>query len=174
MAAGPTNNAPVSHRSKVAHLPGAKQGDKIKVRHILMTAEITKEDSEAAFNLANTLKDSAVNIDAFKKLVLNYSTDESTKDIGGDLGWIDPSNYTVPEIGQAIKYIDVESCSPPINSSIGFHLLWVEGLKKGGRPNLQDHWPDVEAMALNKKKMDWYKKWIIGAREKFHIYISKN
>ena len=30
MAAGPTNNAPVSHRSKVAHLPGAKQGDKIK------------------------------------------------------------------------------------------------------------------------------------------------
>ena len=52
MAAGPTNNAPVSNKSKVAHLPGAKQGDKIKVRHILMTAEITKEDSEAAFNLA--------------------------------------------------------------------------------------------------------------------------
>ena len=151
-----------------------KQGDKIRVRHILMTAEITKEDSEAAFNFANTLKDSAVSIDVFKKLVLNYSTDKSTKDIGGDLGWIDPSNYTVPEIGQSIKYIDVKSCSPPINSSIGFHLLWVEGLKKGGRPNLQDHWPDVEAMALNKKKMDWYKQWIIGAREKFHIYISKN
>jgi len=53
-------------------------------------------------------------------------------------------------------------------------LLWVEGLKKGGRPNLVDHWPDVESMALNKKKMDWYKDWIVTAREKFYIQITTN
>ena len=151
-----------------------KQGDKIRVRHILISAEITQADTENAFNFAKTLKDSATNIDHFKRLVSSYSADESTKNIGGDLGWIDPANYTVPEIGQAIKYIDLDSCSPPINSSIGFHLLWVDGLKKGGRPNLLDHWPDVENMALNKKKMDWYNKWIADARDKFHIHILEN
>jgi peptidyl-prolyl cis-trans isomerase SurA len=151
-----------------------KQGDKIRVRHILMSPEITQTDSERAFNFGTSLKDSISTLGEFKEMVKKYSTDKTTLEIGGDLGWIDPANYTVPEIGQAIKYIDMKSCSPPINSSIGFHLLWVEGLKKGGRPNLTDHWPEIESMALNKKKMDWYQGWISGAREKFHIQISEN
>ena len=151
-----------------------KQGDKIRVRHILMSPEITSEDNERAYNLAFSLKDSATTLDKFKKLVKKHSSDKTTIDIGGDLGWIDPSNYAVPEIGQAIKYIELGSCSPPINSSIGFHLLWVSGLKKGGRPNLQDHWTDVESMALNKKKMDWYQVWISDARKNFHIQITSS
>ena len=151
-----------------------KQGDKIRVRHVLMSPEITKDDNERAYNLAFSLKDSATTLDEFKKLVKKHSSDKTTIEIGGDLGWIDPTNYTVPEIGQAIKYIEMGSCSPPINSSIGFHLLWVDGLKKGGRPNLQDHWAEVESMALNKKKMDWYQGWISGARKNFHIQITSS
>tara|TARA_B100001250_G_scaffold405121_2_gene422076 strand:+ start:5136 stop:6416 length:1281 start_codon:yes stop_codon:yes gene_type:complete len=151
-----------------------KQGDKIRVRHILMSPEITKDDNERAYNLAFALKDSATTLDKFKELIKKYSSDKTTIDIGGDLGWIDPANYAVPEIGQAIKYIDIGSCSPPINSSVGFHLLWVDGLKKGGRPNLQDHWAEVESMSLNKKKMDWYQAWISDARKKFHIQITSN
>jgi peptidyl-prolyl cis-trans isomerase SurA len=151
-----------------------KQGDKIRVRHVLMSPEITKDDNERAFNLAFAIKDSAATLDEFKELVKKYSSDKTTIDIGGDLGWIDPTNYAVPEIGQAIKYIELGSCSPPINSSVGFHLLWVGGLKKGGRPNLQDHWAEVESMALNKKKMDWYQGWISNARKKFHIQITSS
>ena len=151
-----------------------KQGDKIRVRHVLMSPEITNDDNERAYNLAFSLKDSATTLQKFKDLVKKYSSDKTTTDIGGKLGRIDPANYAVPEIGQAIKYIELGSCSPPINSSIGFHLLWVGGLKKGGRPNLQDHWAEVESMALNKKKMDWYQGWISGAREKFHIQITSS
>ena len=152
-----------------------KQGDKIRVRHILMAPEITKKDNEKAFNFSLSLKeDSIKTLDDFKNIVKRHSTDQLTKNVGGDLGWIDPSNYSVPEIGQAIKYIEMDACSPPINSSIGFHLLWIEGVKKGGRPNLQDHWTDIESMALNKKKMDWYQDWISDARKKFHIQITTN
>ena len=106
-------------------------------------------------------------------MVQKYTSDENTKKLGGDLGWIDANNYTVPEIGQAIKYIDLNTCSPPINSQIGFHLLWVEGIKKGGRLNLKDHWVQIESIALNKKKMDWYTRWISKARKNFYISISK-
>tara|TARA_B100001750_G_scaffold247636_1_gene274108 strand:+ start:1206 stop:2486 length:1281 start_codon:yes stop_codon:yes gene_type:complete len=151
-----------------------KQGDKIRVRHVLMSPEITKDDNERAYNFAFSLMDSATTLDKFKELVKKHSSDKTTIDIGGDLGWIDPTSYTVPEIGQAIKYIELDSCSPPINSSIGFHLLWVDGLKKGGRPNLQDHWAEVESMALNKKKMDWYQEWIADARKKFHVQITSS
>ena len=148
-----------------------KQGDKIRVRHILMSPEITPDDHERAFNLATSYNDSINSLEKFKEMVQKYSADKTTKNIGGDLGWIDPTNYSIPEIGQAIKYIEMGSCSPPINSSVGFHLLWIDGLKRGGRPNLTDHWPEIESMALNKKKMDWYQKWIIKARGKFHTQI---
>ena len=149
-----------------------KQGDKIKVRHILTVPELTDKDTERAFNFATSLKtDSIKTFEDFNSAVKKHTFDETTRKIGGDLGWIDPQNYVVPEIGQAIKYIDMSTCSPPINSSLGFHLLWVEGVKKGGRPNLNDHWPDIEALALNKKKMDWYDDWITSAKENFYVEI---
>jgi peptidyl-prolyl cis-trans isomerase SurA len=149
-----------------------KKGDKIKVRHILSIPEKTNEDNKRAFDFAGSLKrDSIKTIDDFKTAVKRHTFDESTKKIGGDLGWIDPSNYAVPEIGQAINIIGMDSCSAPINSSLGFHLLWFEGIKRGGRPNTEDHWPEIESMALNKKKMDWYQNWISDARKLFFIKV---
>ena len=151
-----------------------KQGDKVLVRHILLSPPITKKDQERAYNFATSLKkDSIKTLSDFKSMVQKYTSDENTKKLGGDLGWIDANNYTVPEIGQAIKYVDLNVCSPPINSPIGFHLLWVEGIKKGGKLNLKDHWVEIENMALNKKKMDWYTSWILKVRENFYISISK-
>ena len=151
-----------------------RQGDKIKVRHILTIPDLTDEDTERAFNFATSLKtDSIKTLEDFNSAVEKHTFDETTRKIGGDLGWIDPQNYVVPEIGQAIKYVEMSSCSPPINSSLGFHLLWVEGVKKGGRPNLKNHWPEIEALALNKKKMDWYEDWIVSAREKFYVKVME-
>ena len=152
----------------------AKQGEKIKVRHILSIPEKTMDDNKKAFDFATKLKqDSIKTVEDFKVAVKRHTFDETTRKIGGDLGWIDPTNYSIPEIGQAINIIGMDSCSAPINSSLGFHLLWFEGIKKGGRPNTTDHWPDIEAMALNKKKMDWYKDWIERARNRFFIQIME-
>ena len=150
-----------------------KKGERIRVRHILKKPLIKESDNERAFVFATNLKkDSIKTVDDFRKAVSLYTADKTTRKIGGDLGWIEPENYLIPEIGQAIKYIELNSCSPPINSSLGFHLLWLEGIKKGGRPNTTDHWVEIESLALNKKKMDWYTNWIKEAREKFYVEIK--
>ncbi len=150
-----------------------KKGEKTRVRHILKTPLVGEADNEKAYLFAmNLQKDSIKTLDDFKKAVLLHTADKTTKKIGGDLGWIEPQNYQVLEIGQAIKYININSCSPPINSSLGFHLLWLEGVKKGGKPNIIDHWSEIESLALNKKKMDWYTNWIKKARNKFYIEVK--
>ena len=152
-----------------------KKGDKILVRHILDIPEITLKDKEKSYNFALTLsEDSIKTIEDFRLFVDKYSYDKKTRKIGGNLGWIAPDNFNVPEIGEAIKYIDMNKCSPPINSSLGFHLLWLESVKKGGKPNKDDHWPELEEMALNKKKMDWYENWIKDVRRKFYIKELSN
>ncbi len=55
---------------------------------------------------------------------------------------------------------------------MGYHLLWLEDAKEGGPPNLEKHWSDIEAMALNNKKMMWYQGFIQDARNKFYISIK--
>ena len=149
-----------------------KKGDKIKVRHILLAPQITEKDQEKAFNFATSLqRDSIKTIDDFIKNVSLYTKDITTEKIGGDLGWIDPLSYSVPEIGQALKYIDVGVCSPPVNSNLGFHLIWIEGVKPGGKANLKNHWFEIENLALNKKKMDYYNDWIVSAKKEIFIKV---
>ncbi|MBL7012789.1 MAG: peptidylprolyl isomerase [Candidatus Marinimicrobia bacterium] len=150
-----------------------KKGDKIKVRHILIQPQLTPDDEKLAYGFALSLKDSSKTFDEYKSFVKKYSADERTSEVGGDLGWIDPLNYPIPEIGQAVKYINIEECSPPINSSMGFHLLWVEKIKPGGKPTLETHWSEIEGMALNYKKMQWYDNWITDARKNFYISINE-
>ena len=150
-----------------------KKGDKIRVRHILIIPPKTQEDTKRTFDFMTKIKeDSIKSLQDFKLLVNKYSEDESTKKVGGSLGWIDPLNYSVEEIGQSIKYLEKGVCSPPINSNLGIHLIWVENVKKGGALNLKDHYPKIEELALNYKKMQWYDNWIKKAQEEFYIEIK--
>ena len=150
-----------------------KKGDKIKVRHILITPPKTQEDTKRTFDFITKIKtDSIKTLQDFKLFVDKYSEDESTKKVGGSLGWIDPLSYSVEEIGKSIKYLEKGVCSPPINSSLGIHLLWIENVKEGGALNLKDHYPKIEELALNYKKMKWYDKWIKEAQEEFYIEIK--
>ena len=150
-----------------------RKGDKILVRHILKIPEKTEQDKAIFFNFATNLhKDSINTLNDFIAFTKKYSEDKDTYKVGGNLGWVDPNNFPIPEIGLSIKYIKVGECSPPINSSEGYHLIWVEDFKKGGKPNLQDHWFDIENMSLNKKKMDWYQDWLEESRKDIFIEIK--
>ena len=129
-----------------------RKGDKARVRHILISPQIEKSDEERAFNFSKTLKDSCTDLTSFKNFAKKHSKDYQTSNIGGDLGWIIPDQYPIKEFGLALNYIKKGECSPPINTSYGFHLLWLEKIKTGGRANIKDHWPKIEEMASHNQK----------------------
>jgi peptidyl-prolyl cis-trans isomerase SurA len=149
-----------------------KRGEKIKVRHILLIPEIAEEDESLSYRFALTLKDSASSLETFKRLVADHSKDVQTKEIGGDLGWINPNNSPIPEISQIISLLDIGVCSLPVRTEQGYHLFWVDAFRQGGRPDLGMHWPEIENMALNHKRANWYGDWIVAARERFFIQIN--
>ncbi len=148
-----------------------RKGDRARVRHILITPEITKLDEKKAFDFAISLKDSCSSLSLFKSFTKKHSKDPQTSQIGGDLGWINPQTYPIKEIGMALPIIKSSECSLPVNTSFGFHLLWLEKIKPGGKPNLKDHWPKIEELSLNNKKMVWYENWIKKEKEKFFIEL---
>jgi peptidyl-prolyl cis-trans isomerase SurA len=152
--------------------PLEKQGDKVRVRHILITPPVLEDDEQNVYDFASTIKDSIKTIDDFIALSERHSVDEQTNKNGGDLGWINPNTFAIPEIGQVLQYLELHECSQPVKTSLGYHLLWLEDAKEGGYPTLEKNWIDIEAMALNKKKLDWYQVFIKDAREKFFISIK--
>ena len=150
-----------------------RKGNSARVRHILISPQTTKKDEALAFSFSEKIKDSCLTVNDFKKYSKKYSKDTQTADIGGDLGWIIPKTYPIQEIGQAVSIIKIGVCSSPVNSSYGFHLLWLEKIKPGGKPNLKNHWAKIETIALNNKKMKWYENWIKNVKDNYYIKIIK-
>ena len=149
-----------------------RQGEKAKIRHILIKPEVTESDEIRVFDFALTLKDSLLNFDTFKQFAKTYSDDKITKDIGGDLGWVDLSNFPIPEFALAIQVVSsISVCSSPIKTSAGYHLIWISDVRPGGKPNLLDHWPELESMALNQKKLIWFKDWLKQAKSLLFISV---
>ena len=150
-----------------------KSGEKIKVRHILISPEVTEKDESLAYKYALSLRDSSTNLNKFKKLVFEKSEDDQTQKIGGDLGWITPNNSPIPEISEVLGVLEVGECSRPVKTSFGYHLLWLEEVRPGGKPSLDLHWTEIEEIALNHKRMMFFKDLVSEARNKFFVNISQ-
>jgi len=146
-------------------------GEKIKVRHILLSPPLTDEDETLAYNKSISLKDSSSTLPEFISMAKTHSMDDQTNTAGGSLGWIDPNNYPIQEFGAVIGQIVPNECAGPVRSEYGYHLLWIEATKPVGPPSLVKHWNQVEALALNKKKSDWFNAWVNRASKNFYINV---
>ena len=149
-----------------------RTGEKVLARHILIRNEITDFDKKETYEKANKIKNSIKSFDDFYKAAQEFSNDKTSNSNGGLLGMIDLEYYQVPEIKKVIKDIGVKTISNPTLTNFGYHLIWVENIKEGGTPDLENNWLDLKEMALNKKKSDWYNNWIQGVKNKF--YIKRN
>ena len=149
------------------------RGDKIKVKHILMSPPTTDDDESNTYDNIKSLMDSIKTIDDFILRAKKHSMDEPTKKTGGSLGWIDPNIYPIKEFGLVVDKINLNECSLPIKTDLGYHLIWIESIKKGGKPNIDSHWNEIEKLALNNKKEEFFKQWLIKAKNDVYISIKK-
>ena len=149
-----------------------RTGEKVLARHILIRNEITDFDKKETYEKANKIKNSIKSFDDFYKAAQEFSDDKTSNSNGGLLGMINLEYYQVPEIKKVIKDINIKTISSPTLTNFGYHLIWVENIKEGGTPDLENNWLDLKEMALNKKKSDWYNNWIQGVKNKF--YIKRN
>ena len=149
-----------------------RSGEKIGVRHILLRTEVTDEDKAKTYKIVSDLSKKIITKDKFILEAKENSNDETTKDLGGMLGWVNTDVYQVKELSVVINNIAENSCSAPILTDFGYHLLWVDEIEEGGPPTIEKNWIELEQMALNKKKSDWYNNWIEKIKTK--VYIKRN
>ena len=149
-----------------------RTGEKVLARHILIRTETTDLDKKKTYDIINNIKNDITSFDDFYKAAANFSDDKTSNSSGGFLGMIDLEYYQVPELKKEISTIKTKTISNPIETDFGYHLIWVDEIQEGGPPTLETNWLELEEMALNKKKSDWYQTWINKIKSQF--YIKRN
>jgi len=147
-------------------------GDKINVRHILIQNIISDNDKITTYKKINKIKSEISSVDQFIVKAKEYSDDNTNNLSGGLLGLIDVENYQITELSNSIKSLEINKISNPILTDYGYHLIWVDYIKQGGLPSLEKNWSDIENLALNNKKSEWYNNWIEYIKSNF--YIKRN
>jgi len=152
-----------------------KIGEKINVRHLLISPQVSDADEDSVYSMALSVHDSIKSEGDFSSFATRYSNDNTTKDIGGSLGWVDPLNLSFSEIAQVLPIIDLDEVSHPIRSNDGYHLIIIHDVKQGGIPNLLTHWSEIEMMALTKKNSDFFTSWLENISSSIYIknFISE-
>lgn len=134
------------------------QAEQIKASHILVA------DEKTANEVIEKLNDGG----DFAKLAKEYSTDASTKDSGGELGYF-AKGTMVTEFDDAAFGLAVGEVSKPVKTEYGYHIIKVEAKKKAKEANYNDSKTKIKETLLNQKIDSEYTTWLEKKKKSYDI-----
>ncbi len=127
-----------------------QQEESVKVRHLLIQPKNGNMD-EAKAEIEKIRKE--VTAQNFASLAKKYSTDQGSKDEGGDLGYV-TKGAMVKEFETAAFGLDVGAVSQPVKTDFGYHLLLVEDKKEAKKTEFEDVRVQLAERYLKQKQVE--------------------
>ena len=148
-----------------------RKGDKIRASHILIGFKLSEEDLQISKQFADSVYSLLQEGADFAQLAVQFSDDDSTAGLGGDLGW-----YSSDDLFSEFKLIVAEhqqgEYSQPVLSQYGYHIVKVLE-KQSSRPlDFKDDYSDIEEIAKRYKAQQELKNWLEEARGKYFIEVK--
>jgi len=134
-----------------ADLPRTQE--QIWVRHILVEDELT----------ALEVTDKLTAGQDFVVLAAEYSSDETNKDTGGDLGWFARGMMVLP-FEEAAFALEIGEISDPVQTDFGWHIL--QSLGKEQLP--------INEAAFEELKNQVFTEWLIEKRLEYQLEINED
>ncbi|KML41708.1 peptidylprolyl isomerase [Cytobacillus firmus] len=136
------------------------QEEQVSASHILV------EDEKTAKEVIEKLNDGG----DFAELAAEYSTDESNKDVGGDLGFFGKGDMAA-EFEEAAFALEPGKISEPVKTEYGYHVIKVAEKQEAKEAVYEDVKEDIKNTLFETEMQTEYTAWL---EEKFEEYEIKN
>ena len=135
--------------------------EQVKASHILVEDEA----------IANEIKQKLTDGEDFAELAKEYSTDEGSKDNGGQLGFF-PKGTMVTEFEDVAFTLPMNQISDLVKSDYGYHIIKVEEKKEAKEANFDDSKADIKETLMNQKMQSEYSTWLEEKKKDYEIENS--
>ncbi|WP_081797976.1 peptidylprolyl isomerase [Neobacillus dielmonensis] len=132
--------------------------EQVKASHILVADEQT----------ANEIKQKLTDGADFADLAKQYSTDEGTKNDGGELGYFGKGDM-VAEFENVAFSLDVNQISDPVKTDYGYHIIKVEDKKAAKEAYFEDSKATIKDTLLDQKLDSEYTTWLENKKKGYKI-----
>ncbi|PAE34985.1 peptidylprolyl isomerase [Bacillus sp. 7884-1] len=137
------------------------EAEQVKASHILI------EDESTAKEIKQKLADGA----DFAELAKEYSTDEGSKENGGELGFF-PRGTMVTEFEDVAFSLPINEISEPVKSDYGYHIIKVEEKKEAKEANFDESKAAIKETLIDEKMESEYTTWLEGMKKDYDIENS--
>ena len=147
-----------------------KQGEKIKVRHILKSIVPTSSDRDLA------LSEVRLNFDLIEEnseIFDSLAVESSLKYSNRSGVYPETANQNIDEdIFQQMKTLNTGEFSYPFESGYNsFLIVFVNDSKPSEKPTLDNSWKFIEQLALQKKTNDRFLEWVNDLKKDIYIKV---
>lgn len=147
----------------------AKEGDRARVRHILIQLQATAEDERRVVENLTFLRQRILEErESFPEAARKYSEDLTSSQEGGSLGELQ-LDYLQPQYQEIIEKLRVGEMSEPIKVDANYHLFRLDSRINGKRLTLADDWDDIAKLAKNYKWQIERRRWLDRLRTEVYL-----
>ncbi len=132
--------------------------EQVQASHILVADEAT----------ANEVKSKLDAGEDFSELAKEYSTDTTTAESGGDLGYFS-SGDMVAEFEEVAFALGVNEISAPVKTEYGYHIIKVVDHQEAKEANFEESKEEITDTLMNDKMSTEYTVWLEELKEEYEI-----
>jgi peptidyl-prolyl cis-trans isomerase SurA len=141
--------------------------EEVKLRLIMIPSHAADGQAAAQKALADEIFTKLANGADFAHLAQIYSED-STREQGGDWGWIEPKTLAAP-LEKVAFSLPAGKISRVIEFSGNYYILKADEKRGGESKSLQQVRPDIEKILVQKEAQALQDRWLASLRQKAYI-----
>jgi len=150
-----------------AHIDQFTSKQEVKLRMIMIPSHAADGEAAAQRALAEEIFTKLNNGAEFDRLAQIYSED-STREMGGDWGWVERKTLAGP-IEKTAFSLSTGKISHVIEYNGNYYILKVEGKRGGDIKSLESARPEIEKLLVQQEAQDLQERWLASLRSKAYI-----
>ncbi|MGI8890600.1 MAG: peptidylprolyl isomerase [Chthoniobacterales bacterium] len=149
------------------HLDLFSSKAQVKLRMIMIPGHPDSGSGEAQSTMADEIRAKLITGADFDKMAQMYSED-STRDLGGDWGWVDDKTLS-PELSKIAFSLRPGEISKVVDLGGNHYILKVEARQGGEAKPIKDVRNDIEGRLRQEQAQEMQEHWLASLRSKAYI-----